>query len=113
MMLIHNNFSKYNLSNQSHKNTTLLSSNLGSFPTTKFQTNQLYYFQARRGMNKLSVVTKGILKATFPRLPLDAMKQKNKTLGYQKKIPFKVEIVDKIDKTSQQEDSIVTYVNLD
>ena len=64
-------------------------------------------------MNKLSVVTKGILKATFPRLPLDAMKQKNKTLGYQKKIPFKIEIVDKIGKTSQQEDSIVTYVNLD
>ena len=53
MMLIHNSFSKYNLSNQSHKNTTLLSSNLGSFPTTRFQTNQSYHFQARRGM-KLS-----------------------------------------------------------
>ena len=49
-MLIHNNFFKYNLLNQSHKNITPLSSNLGSFPTTKFQINQLYHFQARRGM---------------------------------------------------------------
>ena len=64
-------------------------------------------------MNKLSAATKGILKATFSRLPLDAIKQKSKTLGYQKKMPFKVEIVDKIDKASPQEDSIITYVNLD
>ena len=113
MMLIHNNFSKYNLSNQSNKNSTPLSSNLGSFPTTKFHINQLHHFEAKRGMNKLSVSTKGILKATFPRLSFDAMKQKSKTLGYQKKIPFKVEIVDKIGKASPQEDSITTYVNLD
>ena len=64
-------------------------------------------------MNKLSASAKGILKATFPKLPLDAIKQKSKTLGYQKKIPFKAEIVDKIDKESDQEDSITTYVNLD
>ena len=50
MVLIHNNFSKYNLPNQSHKNTTPLFSNLESFPTTKFQINQPYYFQARREM---------------------------------------------------------------
>ena len=112
-MLINRNLSKYNLPNQSHKNNILLLSNLGGFPTTKFQTNQLYHFQARREMNKLLVTTKGILKATFSRSPLDAMKQKSKTLGYQKKITLKVEIVDKIDKTSQQKDSTVTYVNLD
>lgn len=113
MKLINNNFSKHNLLNQSHKNITLLSSNLGGSITTRFQTNQPYHFQASRGMNKLSASTKGILKITFPRLPLNAIKQKNKTLGYQKKIPLKVEIVDKIDKESDQEDSITTYVNLD
>lgn len=112
-MLIHNNFSKYNPWSQNHKNTTPLSSNLGGSITIKFQINQPYHFQARREMNKLPVATKGILKATFPRLSLDATKQKSKTLGYQKKILFKAEIVDKIDKMSEQEDSIVTYVNLD
>ena len=55
MMSIHNNFSKYNLPNQSHKNTTILTSNLGSFPTTRFHINQPYHFQARRGMKKTIV----------------------------------------------------------
>ena len=41
------------------------------------------------------------------------MKQKPKTLGYQKKIPFKAEIVDKIDKDQEQDDLITTYVDLD
>ena len=53
MMSIHNNFSKYNLLNQNHKNTALLSSNAGGSITIKFQINQPYYFQARRRM-KLS-----------------------------------------------------------
>ena len=52
MMPINSNFSKYNLSNQSHKNTTLLSPNLGSSITTKFQINQPYHFQARREMKE-------------------------------------------------------------
>lgn len=64
-------------------------------------------------MNKLPSAIKGFLKTTTPRLSLDVMKQKSKTLGYQKKIPFKAEIVDKIGKESDQEDSVITYVNLD
>ena len=66
MLPIYNNFSKYNLPNQSHKNTTLLSSNLGGFPTTKFQINQPYHFQARRGMKEKAVfLVKNLLKRTL------------------------------------------------
>ena len=84
---------------------------------TPMNKNRLSFYntivQTRRAMNKIPSAIKGFLKTTTPRLSLDAMKQKSKTLGYQKKIPFKVEIVDKIDKESDQEDSITTYVNLD
>ena len=113
MMLIHNNFSKYNLSNQSHKNTTLLSSNPGSFPTTRFQTNQSYHFQARRGMNTASSSGRGFLQITSKRILPNILKQKQKTLGYQKKLTFKAKIVPKVEVKPVDEGFLVTHIDLD
>ena len=62
MIPINNNFSKYNPWSQNHKNTTALFSNLGGFPTTKSQINQLYHFQAKRGMKKVVIGSTATLK---------------------------------------------------
>ena len=85
-MLIHNNFSKYNLPNQSHKNTTILTSNLGSFPTTRFHINQPYHFQARRGMKEKIVF---LIRNVFTR-------KFHKIFNIEKKITFNFNFIETV-----------------
>ena len=64
-------------------------------------------------MNTILASGRGFLQITSKRILPNVLKQKQKTLGYQKKIIFKAKIVPKIETKSVDEGFLVTHVDLD
>ena len=64
-------------------------------------------------MNTGSSSGRGFLQITSKRLLPNILKQKEKTLGYQKKITFKAKIVPKIEVKPIDEGYLVTHIDLD
>ena len=68
---------------------------------------------ARREMNTAAATGRGFLQITSKRLLPNVLKQKEKTLGYQKKITFKAKIVPKVEIKPVDEGFLVTHIDLD
>ena len=64
-------------------------------------------------MNTGSPAGRGFLQITSKRLLPNVLKQKEKTLGYQKKLTFKAKIVSKVETKSVDEGFLVTHIDLD
>ena len=64
-------------------------------------------------MNTGSAMGRGFLQITSKRLLPNVLKQKEKTLGYQKKIAFKAKIVPKVETKPADEGFLVTHIDLD
>ena len=64
-------------------------------------------------MNTASASGRGFLQITSKRILPNVLKQKQKTLGYQKKLTFKAKIVPKVEVKPVDEGFLVTHIDLD